>query len=226
MEILYVKLTWFSAEWSRLVILVLYFTLICGVTSDVPRWISANIQMKAPPQCLSLSLLIVELQVGVPEWQLNYSQCVYTGVYVFWAFGGCFFFFFAECFRAAHWSEMLWIHHTVDFENGIVSRITTFTASQVLLLAKLDKKKGLKEVCLPIWCNSTKQTSSYWITSSIVTTVSIKYCVIEIWIALNLCSLCQRLFGSLCVGWLHLAQQYAKMFKVGLTYFSCQHSVQ
>lgn len=85
MEILYVKLTWFSAEWSRLVILVLYFTLICGVTSDAPRWISANIQMKAPPRCLSLSLLIVELQVGVHEWQLNYFQCVYTGVCLcFW----------------------------------------------------------------------------------------------------------------------------------------------
>ncbi len=101
MEILYVKLTWFSAEWSRLVILVLYFTLICGVTSDVPRWISANIQMKAPPQCLSLSLLIVELQVGVPVWQLNYSLCVYPGVYFLWFFGGFFFFFFCRVFQSS-----------------------------------------------------------------------------------------------------------------------------
>lgn len=30
---------------------------------------------------------------------------------------------------------------------------------------------------------------------------------------------------SLHVGWLHLAQQYAKMFKAGLTYFACQLSV-
>lgn len=27
-------------------------------------------------------------------------------------------------------------------------------------------------------------------------------------------------------GWLHLAQQYAEMFEVGLPYFSCQHIVQ
>lgn len=92
MEILYVKLTWFSAESSRLVILVLYFTLIWGATSVAPHCTSANIPMKSPPQCLSLSPLIVERQVGVPEWQLNYSQCVqcmYGCVLIFWVFQSC-----------------------------------------------------------------------------------------------------------------------------------------
>lgn len=86
MEILYVKLTRVSAESSRPVILVLYFTLIRGVTRDAPRRTSANIQMKAPPQRLSLSLLIAERQVGVPERQPNYSQrqvCVYGFVSFF-----------------------------------------------------------------------------------------------------------------------------------------------
>lgn len=93
-EILNVKLTWFSAESDRLT-LVLYFTLIWGVTSNAPHWmrlILANIQMKAPPRHLSLSLLIVGRQVGVPEWQLNYSLCLYMGVCLcFLSFGDCCF---------------------------------------------------------------------------------------------------------------------------------------
>lgn len=40
--------------------------------------------------------------------------------------------------------------------------------------------------------------------------VSIKYWVIEIWTALNLSCLRLRLSGSICVGWLRLAQQYEK----------------
>lgn len=116
MEILCVKLTWFSAESSRLVILVLYFTLIWSDTSD---WVMANIQIKAPPQCLSLSLLIEEQQVVMPEWELNYPECIYMGVWL------CSVTFlvpvFAQRFRAAPWSPMLWTHHTIDFENEFVS---------------------------------------------------------------------------------------------------------
>lgn len=58
-----------------------------------------------------------------------------------------------------------------------------------------------------MWDNGTKQTG---LQHNIYNIVSIKYWVIEIWTALNLSRLCLRLSGSICVGWLRLAQQYAK----------------
>ena len=120
MEILYVKLTWFSAESSQPVILVLYFTLIWGVTSDAPRRISANIQMKAPPQRLSLSLLIAERQVGVPEWQPNYSQRVCMGL---WAFLGCLLWIFHSVFFAKKCgSPLLFLNHQIPWPNWIIAQ--------------------------------------------------------------------------------------------------------
>lgn len=136
MEILYVKLTWFCAE-SHKVILVLYFTLICGVTCDAPRWISANIQMKAPPKCPGLSLLIVQRRVGVPEWQLNYAHCVSCKwvcvVYVLWAFGGMRGF----CSVVRECQGCISQHR----REHIVHNHPKFTDFQILLISKLDMNR-------------------------------------------------------------------------------------
>lgn len=149
MEILYAKLTWFSAESETLVILVLYFTLIWGVnqrrspliffesSSPVPKLICANSEAAGGCAWVTAELL---------------SACIYgcvsTFCELFW--GGRLL--SAKYFRAVH---LKYCESIIGSILKIVSWIwhfstTKFTSPRTLLISKLDiDKETTAKRCLP-----------------------------------------------------------------------------